>query len=438
MALSGTRFRDYIGRRLARMRPRAFLSDRAGSVVILFAIAAPVLALSAGAAIDYARLSSSRASLQTIADGAAIAGAQALRLANATSVTVDQAVARFVASRSSASDPPITVTTSLTAGNTIVNVQASRTTPAVVNNAIGLLNMRTTVNAQARAVGNTQPICMIGLDTSQSKTLEVDVAKVLATGCQVVSDSTATDGVAISNGAQMQYGRLCSAGGAQADTTSGYAPSPQTDCPAIADPLATLPMPTVGSCTQTNLKITSGSQSLTPGVYCGGLEIGSTANVTLMAGTYIIKDGRLIVKAGASLSGNGVTIFLTGAGATIEVKASASVSLTAPSSGVYTGILMFEDRTVPLYQTHQFESRNAPNMLGTIYLSRGSLQVGLKGGGGGAGVAVGATSAWTIVVARTISVADNQTLQLNTNYGATTVTPPGGVGPNVATVQLVR
>ena len=153
MALSGTRFRDYIGRRLARMRPRAFLSDRAGSVVILFAIAAPVLALSAGAAIDYARLSSSRASLQTIADGAAIAGAQALRLANATSVTVDQAVARFVASRSSASDPPITVTTSLTAGNTIVNVQASRTTPAVVNNAIGLLNMRTTVNAQARAVG---------------------------------------------------------------------------------------------------------------------------------------------------------------------------------------------------------------------------------------------------------------------------------------------
>jgi hypothetical protein len=77
-------------------------------------------------------------------------------------------------------------------------------------------------------------------------------------------------------------------------------------------------------------------------------------------------------------------------------------------------------------------------MLGTIYLSRGDLKVGVKGGGGGSGVAVGATSAWTIVVARTISVADNQTLQLNTNYGATTVPPPVGVGPNISTVQLVR
>jgi len=421
-----------------RARLRAFASDRAGNVVILFSIAAPVLALSAGAAIDYARLSTSRASLQTIADGAALAGAQALRLANATSVTVDQAVARFVASRSNANEPPITVTSSLTAANTMVNVQASRTTPAVVNNAIGLLNMRVSVNAQARAVGNTQPICMIGLDPARSKTLEVDLARVQATGCQVVSDSTATDGVSISGGAQMQYGRLCSAGGAQADSTSGYAPSPQTDCPAIADPLATLPAPTVGACMQTNLKITSGSQSLTPGVYCGGIEVGSTANVTLMAGTYIIKDGKLSIKAGGSLSGNGVTLFLTGAGATIEVKASATVSLTAPSSGLYTGILMFEDRTAPLGQAHQFESRNAPNMLGTIYLSRGDLQVGVKGSGGGNGVAVGSTSAWTIVVARTISVTDNQVLQLNTNYGATTVTPPSGVGPNVASVQLVR
>lgn len=409
-----------------------------GSVAIVFSIAAPVLALAAGSAIDYTRLVGSRAALQNVVDGAALAGAQALRLANATSTSVDQAVASYVASHGGATDPSLTVTSSLTTNNTAVSVEASRIAPSVVNNFVGLINMRVSAHAQARAVGNTQPICMIGLDSSQSKTLEVDVARIQATGCQIVSDSTATDGVSISNGAQMQYGRLCSAGGAKADTSSSFAPSPQTDCPAVSDPLAGLPAPVVGACTFNNYKVTSGSQSLTPGVYCGGIEIGSSAVVNLLPGTYVIKDGGLTVKSKGTLSGTDITLYLTGSGATIDVKADSTISLTAPSSGSYAGVLMFEDRNVPLHQTHKFESRNAPNLLGTIYLSRGDLQVGVKGAGGGAGTAVGATSAWTIVVARTLSVSDNQTLQLNTNYGATTVPPPVGVGPNVATVQLVQ
>ena len=184
--------------------------------------------------------------------------------------------------------------------------------------------------------------------------------------------------------------------------------------------------------------MTSGSQSLTPGVYCGGIEVGSNAAVNLLPGTYVIKDGSLSVKSNASLSGNDVTLYLTGTGATMEVKADSTISLTAPSTGTYAGVLIFEDRNAPLHQTHKFESRNAPNLLGTIYLSRGDLQVGVKGSGGSGGVAVGATSAWTIVVARTLSVTDNQTLQLNTNYGATTVPPPDGVGPHVANAQLVQ
>ena len=417
---------------------RRFARDAGGSVAIIFSLAAPVLALAAGSAIDYTRLVNSRSTLQSIVDGAALAGAQALRLANATSGTVDQAVASYVASHGGATDSSLTVTSSLTANNTVVTVQGSRLAPSVVNRYVGLINMRVDARAQARAVGNTQPICVIGLDPSQSKTLEVDVARVQATGCQVVADSIAADGVSITNGAQMQSGRLCASGGAKADSSSSYAPTPQTDCPAIADPLAGLPAPVVGACTFTNYKVTSGSQSLTPGVYCGGIEVGSSAAVNLLPGTYVLKDGGLTVKSNGSLSGNDVTLYFSGSGSTIDVKADSTISLTAPSTGTYAGILMFEDRNAPLHQTHRFESRNAPNLLGTIYLSRGDLQVGVKGAGGSGGVAVGATSAWTIVVVRTLSVTDNQTLQLNTNYGATTVPPPDGVGPHVANAQLVQ
>ena len=417
---------------------RDLARDASGSVAMIFSLAAPVLLIAAGSAIDYTRLVGSRSALQNVVDGAALAGAQALRLANATSATVDQAVASYVASHGGAADSSLRVTSSLTANNTVVTVQGSRVAPSVVSHFVGLINMRVDARAQARAVGNTQPICVIGLDPTQSKTLEVDIARVQATGCQVVSDSTASDGVSISNGAQMQYGRLCASGGARADTSSSFAPSPQTDCPAVADPLAGLPAPVFGACTFNKYKVTSGSQSLTPGVYCGGIEVGSNAAVNLLPGTYVIKDGSLSVKSNATLSGNDVTLYLTGSGATIEVKADSTISLTAPSTGTYAGVLMFEDRNAPLHQTHKFESRNAPNLLGTIYLSRGDLQVGVKGSGGSGGVAVGATSAWTIIVARTLSVTDNQTLQLNTNYGATTVPPPDGVGPHVANAQLVQ
>ena len=44
-------------------------------------------------------------------------------------------------------------------------------------------------------------------------------------------------------------------------------------------------------------------------------------------------------------------------------------------------------------------------------------------------LAVGATSAWTIIVARQISVTDQQTLALNVNYNATSVPAPTGFLP---------
>ena len=420
-----------------RGRARRFFRASGGNVAIFFSLSAPVLMLSIGAAIDYSRMVGARSSLQTLADSAALAGARTLRLASSTQASVQQTVSNFIAAQASSHMAPITATTNLAGGNTIVSVKLSQTVPGVVANLTGFLNMHIAASAQARIVGGMAPVCMVSLDPSQSQALAVDVAKVVATGCQVISNSTASDGMSISNGAQLQTALVCSSGGAKTDTTSSYSPAAQIDCPVAADPLANLPAPAVGGCTYNNLKITSGSQSLSPGVYCGGLSVSGSANVSLLAGTYIIKSGQLSIKSGAGISGSDVSIFLTG-GATLKVDNTANISLSAPATGALAGVLIFEDRTAPLHQTHEFSSRNAPNMLGTIYLPNGDLEIGIKGGGGSGGVAVGATSAWTIVLARTISITDNQTLQLNTNYSATPVQPPAGLGPNVPTSQLIQ
>ena len=106
----------------------------------------------------------------------------------------------------------------------------------------------------------------------------------------------------------------------------------------------------------------------------------STSRASLQA----IADGAAL--AGAQAISRGKV-------STLNLNSKAAVSPTAPSSRLFAGVPIFENRATQTPQTHNFKSRNAPNMLGTIYLSRGVLQIGLKGGGGCSGPPVGATSA---------------------------------------------
>lgn len=421
-------------------RCKNLIQDRAGNVAVLFSIGAPLLILAGGGSIDYLRTLSAKASLQALADGAALAGAQSLRLANANAASVGQVVSGFVASRAGATGN-VAVASNLTTNNTVVAVQLTQTVPTVIAHAVGLGPTNVVAKAQAKNAGNSLPVCVVGLDPAQSKTIAVDVATMNAQGCQVLSDATATDSVSISNGAKMNVGRLCSSGGARSDGTSNYSPAPQTDCPPLVDPLANRAAPTVGSCFMNNLKITAGPMVLLPGTYCGGLEISGSATVFMMGGVYVMKDGPLTVKAGGTLQGSDVSIYLASDDATLQIANSSNISLSAPATGPMAGILIFENRAAPLYRNHNFQSRNAPNMLGTIYMPRGILNIGVGGGGGSGGVAVGANSAWTIIVARRLQVTDNQQLNLNTNYSSTNVPPPAGLGPNATyglSTQLVN
>lgn len=414
----------------------AFGRDRAGNIAVLFAIGAPVAMTGVAAGVDYTRYVGAKTSIRSIADGAALAGVQALRLANTSAAAVEQVVTAYVGAHTQQGAPAIAATTSVT-GN-LVSVQLDQTVPTLVGRLAGAATVRLAAISKARLSGGSLPNCLIALDPSASAAASFDKATLTATGCQIFSGSVASDGLSVANGATVNAGLVCVRGGVKNDGTGAINPAARIDCPAIADPLAGRPQPAVGSCTFNNLKITSGSQTLSPGVYCGGLEIGGNANVNLSAGTYVISGNHLRVKAGGSLSGTDVTIFLTGAGAVLEIENKSAIGLTAPASGVMAGMLIMEDRASPAGQVHKFESRSAPQMLGVIYLPQGVFQVGVKGGGGGSGTSVGASSAWTAVVARRIAVSDQQTLTLNTNYSATPVQPPAGVAPTASAPQLVQ
>jgi len=81
--------------------------------------------------------------------------------------------------------------------------------------------------------------------------------------------------------------------------------------------------------------------TISPGVYCGSISVTGQASLTLNPGTYVLKNG-LSVGGGTTLTGTGVTLF--NQSGSISVSGGGVVQLTAPISGTYQGIAIFQDR----------------------------------------------------------------------------------------------
>ncbi|MGA8043472.1 MAG: DUF2341 domain-containing protein, partial [Terracidiphilus sp.] len=144
------------------------------------------------------------------------------------------------------------------------------------------------------------------------------------------------------------------------DTISNQAVQP-VPITVPGDPLAALPEPTQGaivrsSHTYYDMNSAPASNTLSPGVYCGGLEVGNTNGATfaMSPGTYIMAGGGLTLDSLAQISGMGVTIYNTSSAgwgcpsttnyAPIIVNSQTVVNLSAPTSGPLTGIVLFADR----------------------------------------------------------------------------------------------
>ena len=103
-----------------------------------------------------------------------------------------------------------------------------------------------------------------------------------------------------------------------------------------------------------NYKQTGGALVLTPGVYCGGIDIGgSVTTATFSPGTYVLVGGGMKIGSSANATGAGVTFFNTYPGTQtnkydgIRISTSGSVSFTAPTTGSNKALLFYQDPTVP-------------------------------------------------------------------------------------------
>ena len=420
-----------------------FVFNEAAGTAVIFSLMLPVLVAAGGGGVDYGLASMTQLKMKSVADSAALASARELQLAqmDASKVTViaNNVINSMIQDVTSKVDVDFSART--------VQVTIQKTYAPVFSNWL-----TTSLEASATAkTSGAMPLCMLGLSHSAPDTINLDQkALMTASGCLVQSNSSDKKGLTAKHSAVLTAGLICSAGGKTMTSTANFSPQPTTDCPVLPDPLSARVPPTVGACNFTDVVINGGSATLQPGVYCGGLRLTNGAVVALSKGIFIIKDGPLVVDVGASISGTEVGIYLTGLLANLTFDADSIVDLSAPKDGPLAGILIFDDPSgapAPALtpkslrgalgrllksgapRQHQILSDNARNLLGTIYMPKGEIIIDAE-------KPIADKSAYTVLVVNQLHLYSGPNLVLNSDYSATEVPVPQGVGPYGAKIFL--
>jgi hypothetical protein len=338
------------------------------------ALCLPVLIGIMGLAIDVGIIEVGRRQAQGAADAAAYAGAQ--ELFQSASVSTVKAAATDSLTQNGYTNGVNGVTITINVppasgpnkGSTsAIEVLISKTQKTVFMSVVGLAN--TTFGA--RAVGILGPSSVCAETTGPvGEGIDIDGGFILnAPTCGIVVDSTNyASGPDGSNGVGDQsittHGGNCSGGGGTApgnytnptgtsqvvvssfstaapyysqgvcisNTSAGPIITPNFGVQQMPDQLGFATQPTnaqITACDQYNAAgvngnppmTISGTKTLNPGSYCGGIWLESGANVTLEPGTYILNGGNtegasvrtsLEVDGGATMTGSGVTFFNTG------------------------------------------------------------------------------------------------------------------------------
>jgi hypothetical protein len=162
-------------------------------------------------------------------------------------------------------------------------------------------------------------------------------------------------------------------GGGPGNVKTGKPPTP--------DPLASLPEPDPTTLTTRSLKQLNinSNKTLQPGRYIGGIGIAG-GTITMQPGIYYMDQGGFSVSNG-TVNGSGVMIFnnpVPASGQKVTMTGG-NFDLTAPTSGTYQGVVIFQARAagnVPIAITGPGTSK----MLGTVYAASSPVAVTGQGG----------------------------------------------------------
>jgi hypothetical protein len=197
---------------------------------------------------------------------------------------------------------------------------------------------------------------------------------------EVVVDSSSSSALSAAGNAQITASVIDVLGGFQKTGSAAISPAPRTGV-SVPDPLTGLSGPsTTGLTNYGSVNLTGGSQVINPGIY-GQIKVSGGASLTLNPGTYLVEGGGLTVTGNAGISGQNVFIYNAGSNypnsggnfGGITLSGTGTFNLSAPTSGPYAGILIFQSRQNT--RALSFSGNALAGMTGVIYAPNALLSM---------------------------------------------------------------
>jgi len=360
-----------------------FLSDSGGNIAVVTALVLPAVVGFAGLGVEVGYHYFEQRRLQTATDLAAYAGAITARTFFEEEESADAAPEIVASAKSEALqhgfDPVRGVVAISWPPATGQNIN-KRSVEIVIQQqyarAFSALFTSDPVQITTRAVATfdePRPACVIALhETASAALLLTGNVTTRFTKCDLMSNSLAVDSVSIEGSADVTASCVNSAGGIHNSATLvvNDCPEPRVYTQRAEDPYRDVPAPEKPSgCT--SVPGGNGAKSLSPGRYCGNLNLSS--DVSFAPGVYYIDGGTLRINGGANVTGTGVTFYLTD-GADVAMDGNASINLSAPESGTYKDILFYGDPNSTTTNA-KFNGTADSRMIGSLYFPTQSVEL---------------------------------------------------------------
>lgn len=348
------------GRRISR--------DRSGNFGIMTALLLPVLLMAIGAAIDFGLAFAEKERLQGLVDSAALAAAKAgspqqqmltAKSMLASGIAIEEEEFERLLVLAQNGDGSLTVTFDSDMQTTFLKLFG-----------IPILDIMVSATAVAPEQTTAGSGCIYVLASNGQDVLINSGANVHSKACEINVHSTANPAFIMNAGATIDTAKFCvkgknhiKNGGTLTNLVTGCSPTP--------DPYAgALPEPTVPSLCTTSGAKDGARHTLKAGVHCDTTFNGSPT-VTFEPGLHIIK-GRMIINTNATVIAEGVTFYFPDVNSELRINGGVTFTGTAPTSGPYKGILMFEktsDKTNNANkQQYVFNGSKGEVLEGIVYL----------------------------------------------------------------------
>jgi Flp pilus assembly protein TadG len=366
-----------IGRLLANLSQ--FRSASGANVTIMFALSLVPVAGAVGAAVDYSQGSSLRAAMQAAADAASLG---TIKTASTLTPAQLQSTAAGIFNASFNRPPVVPAVTATydTASNT-VTVSGSATFKPNLMSMVGITQMNMSATSKATIAAKTWQVCVMVTDPDSGHTLLAkNGGKINFNNCMVQVNTANWDAVESRDTSYIHStnGSNCFVG----DIHYGDVQPPKDPtCTFFADPFASYTVPT-NTCTFTNKSVTAAA-ILTPGTYCGGININTNASITFSPGVYYIQDGDFKITGSANVTANNVTFLLSGANSNIDISTTGTITMspyTGADAGQFSGFLFYYDQPSAKNNKATKQGKNTIqkatlNGSGIIYLVNQTLNI---------------------------------------------------------------